>query len=412
MTDAGLVMPRAQWHTRASTLVFAWLGAAVVLLALRLEDGPWLVTHALLLGAVTNALFIWSWHFTCAVLRVPAPPDRSAEIMRLAFLNVGAAGVIIGAGTETAWVVVLSMLLVTAAVALLGRAVIAAARRALASPYAFTATAYAYACSLLVPGLFLGAIMETVDVGEALEAQLKLAHIAINLLGWVGIPILGTIVTLWPTMLRTRIAPNAARLGRRVLPVLAASAVVAAIGFAVASPWLAGLGLVAYAAAFVVTARPMMTALRAKPAGSFATRSALAGMVWLFVALVLTVAAVWRWGLLGLAEHGAGVLVLAAVGGVLQVLLGCLSYLLPAMAAGGPAKVRWRNHRAERLGAVRLVITNLGVVLTIAVPDGGRVPALVLLVVGFVATSIAIASTLRGPSSEEIERAEAGLRND
>ena len=40
------------------------------------------------------------------------------------------------------------------------------------------------------------------------------------MLGWVFLPIMGTLVTLWPTMLRTRLEPGAERRARRALPVL------------------------------------------------------------------------------------------------------------------------------------------------------------------------------------------------
>ena len=114
-----------------------------------------------------------------------------------------------------------------------------------------------------------------------------------------------------------------------------------------------------------------------------------------------------RWGIADTEEHGAGILVAGVAGGVLQVLLGCMSYLLPVVAAGGPAIVRWRNDLADIAGLTRLGITNAGVVLTVAAPDGGRMPGVVLLVAGFAWTAVTAARTLRTPSAEEVAAAEA-----
>ena len=64
-------MNRSTWHARTSTVVLAWLAAAalVALAHRQVPASTWLMVHLLLLGAVTNALVIWSWHVTVAVLR-------------------------------------------------------------------------------------------------------------------------------------------------------------------------------------------------------------------------------------------------------------------------------------------------------------------------------------------------------
>src|SRR5690606_3658499 len=64
----------------------------------------WLVIHLLLLGAVTNAIVIWSAHFSAAVLRIPAPASRRGEAARLAVLNLGVVAVLAGGATGRSWV--------------------------------------------------------------------------------------------------------------------------------------------------------------------------------------------------------------------------------------------------------------------------------------------------------------------
>ncbi|MGD9955011.1 MAG: copper oxidase, partial [Candidatus Nanopelagicales bacterium] len=91
-------MNRSTWHARTSTVVLAWLAAAaIVALAHRqVPASTWLMVHLLMLGAVTNALVIWSWHFTVAVLRAPPAKSRRGEVLRLVAVNAGALAVVAG----------------------------------------------------------------------------------------------------------------------------------------------------------------------------------------------------------------------------------------------------------------------------------------------------------------------------
>lgn len=370
----------------------------VALLRDHIKDSTWLMTHLLLLGAVTNALFIWSWHFAGAILRVPQA-DRADEIMRLSVLNVGIAAVLIGASAEAPVIALIGAGFVATAVAMHGRAIRSEIGRSLSSPYAFTADAYIAASGLLVCGLFIGALMETVEFDDATKARLVLAHVSFNLLGWIGIPILGTIVTLWPTMLRTRIAPNAARFAKRVLPIIVVAAVVTALAFAFGLKWFAVVGLLAYVVGFVMTLLPMFAVARNKPPSTFSTISAALGMLWLIGTLVaFGIRVATSADPLTIAGHSSAFVVSGAVGGILQVLLGCMSYLLPAMAAGGPSIVRYRNHRAERLVRTRLLLTEGGLLLWASHLPGLGTASLLLALAGFVTSVLVIASTLRTPS--------------
>ena len=403
-----LEFKRADWHARVQLVVFTWFAAAAVTGALRFEDWQWFLVHEILLGAVTNALFIWSWHFTGAILRVPDQADRGDELLRLLALNLGVVGTGLAVRMQAFPMILGSVGFLLIAVWLHGRALVEAERRALPSPYAFTVRVYVAACALLVPGLLLGLWLESLPDGDPMRPRLLLAHIACNLLGWVGLPILGTIVTLWPTMLRVRIASNAARLGRLALPMLLVAVVLTATAFLVDAPRLAAVGITLYLVGFAITLQPMLAVMRSKAPASFATWSALAGMVWLFAAVVAM-------GVRALActdaaqlSKGLGWLALAAITGVLQVLLGCMSYLLPAMAAGGPAMVRLRNDRADRAMVVRFMLINAGAGAVFVFPGPGRAVAAALLGAGVVLSLLLAGWTLRTPSSAEIETAEAG----
>ena len=95
------------------------------------------------------------------------------------------------------------------------------------------------------------------------------SHALLNVLGWVGLTVSGTVVTLWPTILRTR-ADERSHIGAaRALPLLSISVVVAALGAAVNVLPLLALGLCAafgvegdmrLAAVYETAMPPMVTA--------------------------------------------------------------------------------------------------------------------------------------------------------
>jgi nitrite reductase (NO-forming) len=320
-------------------------------------------------------------------------------------LNLGVVGTVIAVRAAAPALMLASVGFVLAAVLMHGLALRAAARRALPSPSAFTVHVYIAACALLVPGVLLGATLELIGDEHALMPQLMLSHVALNLLGWVGLPILGTIVTLWPTMLRTHIAPNAARLGRSALPLLVAGVVVTALGFGFDVTQLAALGLAAYLVGFVRTLHPMFVVMRNKRPAAFSTWSALTGLMWLLVTvLVLGVQAVLAHDHQAV-ESGLALVAFLGIVGVLQVVTGCMAYLIPSMAAGGPSTVRWRNDRADRRMVLRWVLVNSGALLCLAPMT--RYLGATLLLAGFGSSLALIAGSARTPSPSTVAEAEA-----
>jgi nitrite reductase (NO-forming) len=84
----------------ANIVVLCWLTVSVALLLAHnaISHPIWLPVHALLLGAATNAIMIWSGHFTTTLCRVPDPPHWHL-VTKLAVLNVG----VIAALAGVAW---------------------------------------------------------------------------------------------------------------------------------------------------------------------------------------------------------------------------------------------------------------------------------------------------------------------
>jgi nitrite reductase (NO-forming) len=124
---------------------------------------------------------------------------------------------------------------------------------------------------------------------------------------------------------------------------------------------------------------------RRKPPVSFPTWSLAAGLVWL-VGLLLVLAAQVAWDV----SHSGSWLEVGksfeqytpylAAGFVAQVLLGALSYLIPVVMGGGPAAVRATNRDLDAGGALRVSLTNLGLlVCVLPVPSLVRVVASALV---------------------------------
>jgi nitrite reductase (NO-forming) len=94
--------PGARWRAgpaaRAGggvTLAYLLAGGTILLAGRRIPDGGWLALHLLLLGAVTNAIVVWSEHFAAALLHTPPLGERAA-LVRLGALNLGVLGVLAG----------------------------------------------------------------------------------------------------------------------------------------------------------------------------------------------------------------------------------------------------------------------------------------------------------------------------
>jgi nitrite reductase (NO-forming) len=335
----------------------------------------WLLFHLLLLGAVTHSIVVWSQHFTDALLHArPGPATPRVRSARLALLNAGVLVVVVGASGGH-WVP-----------ALVGAAAVAGAvvwhvaglllqlRRALGSRFAVSVRYYVAAGAVLPVGLTFGVLMVR-GVGEGWHARLMVGHVVVNVLGWMALTVLGTLVTLWPTMLRTRIAAGAEVAARRALPVLLAGLAVVVVGCLAGLRPVTGLGLLGYAGGVAVLLRPFVGTARQKAPAHFATWSVLAAVCWFtgvvaVLAVGIAVAPSWM-SAHELLDRFTPAL---AVGFGAQVLLGALSFLVPVSVGGNPSGTRAANIELDRGSAMRVVAVNLGVLVwLLPVPGTVRV---------------------------------------
>ena len=381
---------RGFWPMRDLPVVGWLLATLVVALVHPFLPAPrWLLIHLVLLGAATHAILVWSRYFADALLHTaPDPFDRPRQNRRLVLLDVGVLVVVTGV-LSAQWLLTLAgAAAVAGAVGWHGLALMRQLRTALPSRFGVTVRYYVVAASLLLAGVTIGAVLARVQA-DPWHERLVVAHASVNLLGWIGLTALGTLVTLWPTMLRTRIAPRAEQLASRALPVLVGAVAVTVGGALGGQRLVVALGYLLYLLGMAIIAPALVTAARARPPRSFPTYSVGAALVWLtgcLLGLTVGVATAPSWQSAG--ERFEWLTPFLAAGFGAQLLLGALSYLVPVALGGGPGPVRTAATVLDRAAPLRVVTTN-GALLVCVLP----VPATVRIAASTVAL-VALASFL------------------
>jgi nitrite reductase (NO-forming) len=345
--------------------VLGYLAAGGLVLALgdRAAGGRWLALHLVLLGAATNAIVVWSEYFAAALLRTAPVAERAATLRALA-LNLGIVATLAGIPTGRTGLAAAGAAL--AGVVVLAHALTLASRIARALPARLSGTVWFYlaAAAALLLGMGLGLWLAGGVAGSAdAYVALRLAHVHLNVLGWVGLAVVGTQFTLWPTVLRTHLVPGLEAAVRRSLPPLAAGVAVAAAGLAFQQRLVALAGLVAYAAGLAVALVPFVRTARRRPPRTAAAWMLGAGMAWLVVAVLADLGALAAGARVAELDGRLARLVPAVVAGfALQTLTGALTYLLPVVFGRGAAGNRRLTGILDWGWPARLAAVNLGVV--------------------------------------------------
>lgn len=379
---------RGRWALRDRPgVLWLVLAIAVALVHPFVPSSRWLMVHLVLLGALTHSIMVWSTHFSQALLKTPPTlDDRRIQSARLLTLLVGTTLVLIGVPTALWPLTVVGALVVSVAVLWHGVQLWRRLRRALPGRFRITLHYYLAAAVMLPVGATLGTLL-ALGTGDESHGRLLVAHSMVNLLGWVGLTMTGTLLTLWPTMLRTRIDPRAERWARQALPVLLVALGVVVTGALWGPRWSVSAGIGLYAVGLAWWGRALIAPARTKPPREFATASVGAALVWLAVGVVgvgVTVTGSGTWA----DVHGSfgPMTSVFVVGFAAQLLTGALSYLLPVVLGGGPSVLRVGKAWFDRWATARLVLINGGLVLSLLpVPSAVRVTCSVLVLLGLAA---------------------------
>ncbi|WP_277453367.1 multicopper oxidase domain-containing protein [Janibacter sp. DB-40] len=366
-----------------------WMVTAVITAAVHpfVPDSTWLMVHMVALGALTHSIMVWSTHFTVSLLKNDPDIDvRATQNRRLVLLHLGVIGVLVGVPTTWWWLTLAGAGAVVVAVVWHGWQLVRRLRGALPGRFRIVVHHYLASAAFLPVGATLGVLLAR-GYSEEMHARMTLAHSLVNVLGWVGITVAGTLITLWPTILRVRMDPAAERRATQALPGLVAGLSVAVVGALVGWRWVLLAGVLGYLVALLWTGRSLVAPARAKPPMHFASWSVAAGAVWFLVGIAMVA---WRVAtapdMTAMTAGYGRVAAVLIVGFGLQVLCGALSHLVPAVIGGGPKVVRVGIQAFDRLGMTRIVIINVPLALSLLpVPSGTRVVLTTLVLIGLAA---------------------------
>lgn len=356
--------------TAGLAVTVAFLGVAVVSLALPdgVRLGAWLPLHLALAGGAATAIAAMVPFFTAAL--AVAPP--ASPILRAATIALVAAGgtlVAFGRAAALPDIAALGAWLDVAGFAGVALATAWPLRHAGGPRRPLTEAAYLIALGNVLAGVVLAALfLGGSSAIVANWAALKPAHGWLNLFGFVCLVIAGTLIHFAPTVAGSRIRRR--RAGVVAVTGLAAGAPLVALGYAMGAATIAQLGAIATLVGATALAAHGMQAHRDR-AGWTTERdwhaitagSLLLAPVWLVVAAAAAAAHIVTLGIDPAGWRVSELLAPLVVGVVAQVLLGALSFLVPAVTSGPPERHARQRRRLGRLAPARLIALNAGVAL-------------------------------------------------
>lgn len=358
-----LLLGRADWHFVANAFVVFYLLAALIsgVLQQSTEGGEptWLTVHLFLLGAVTNAIITWSDHFISALLWARSQ-DRKRQMMIISLVNIGIIGILFSVSHHVQWMVIASATLILSVIAFYLRGIAKLVKKSLNKRFKGVIAFYQFAGLSVVVGIVLGVIDASKDDTDSWQPRIALAHLHANLLGWVGLTIIGTLVTLWPTVLRTQMDPKAIGNAKWGLKFLLGGILGAILGALLSQPWLLAASIGIYLIGFFLALVPAALLMRRRLPDRSSSWMLLTGALGLVALLIadLIVVLVFRSPekiLNSIEAH----LVLIFTLWLLPILLGALTYLLPVVLGRGPASNRQLESTLNRGWRWRLFLLPL-----------------------------------------------------
>lgn len=384
------------------------LAAASLLLPPAIRLGSWLPAHLALAGAASTAIASVLPFFTAAL--VVAPPVRPAvRIGGIALVSVGAlaAMTVFGHARGQAVPAALAGGAFVAGLGLVTIAAFAPLRGALGPRRVLVERAYA----LALANVAVGATIATFLIGGNLAVggawgSLKPAHAWLNLVGFVGLIIVATLLHFAPTVAGTRLRPRTS--GQLAVVGVAIGAPLVAAGYA------SGLDLVARTGALAVLAGALGVVAHGaaihldRERGRWTTDAGwhrltagtiLAGQVWLAVGLAVAATRVLGYGASPAGWSLAALVGPLVIGGVAQILVGAMTHLLPAIGPGGPVRHAAQRRLLGRAATARLVVLNAGAALVTiglgpAATMGAGTPGSTAVGLGLTGAALGLGATL------------------
>jgi hypothetical protein len=291
--------------------------------------------HGALIGGVAQMILGAMLAFIPPLLMSGRDRSESHPLL-FALINIGTIGMLIGFWLRNYTIVGVSGLLVLLAFLSLVTDAIRQSRSSLMSP-PLNFWFYGIALVALLAGLSIGLGMAFHALPVAFLGQGRLAHIHLNLLGFVMLTIIGTMHNLFPTVLNTRL--HSPRLARVTFFVLPSAVVLLVAGFLLSNLWVQiGAGGILLVGVLLYSYNILRTWIDAGRPSNIATDHFLLATLFLVLivptGILVSVNSLWDppgvpFGRLHLVAYTH----LALIGFILQTSFGALSHLLPMSLA-------------------------------------------------------------------------------
>ena len=371
--------PRGRWHTLSAAIIGLWIFIGLGLLIAGSLGAPvvwWDIIHPFTIGALTTAIIVFSTHFTEALTRT-AGGDYRGVGSRVGLVQLGLILLLIDrAGYDWGPLADAASILIIAALTWHLWFVALRLRGSLSGSFAVTVPFYIAAAVFMIASVVL-VILSGNGVGE--YSLLVGAHSRGMIWGFAWLTVIGTVVTLLPTLSATAISPTARARCTRALIVHCVGLSLAMALYAVGLTRVAGVAQLLVVLAAVLVIQPVLaTVMGRSPRLTTATVSVIAGLVWMLAlcagdAISAAVGAYPRTITLVLLPAFLGA-------GLLQLVTGVLHHLLPILTGARPDST-------ERTGYARLLLINVGGLLTLL---GATVAGLIMMGIGLATNVIAV----------------------
>ena len=379
-SPASTLTPAKTARQRTDTFTSIWMIIAVAMALVtlvvknRMPQPLWTMIHLVTLGVLSNGIFQWSWFFARSLARLSADDPRARRHNTIRILIFNACFLLLFVSMWLGWMVgtMIAATGIAAVAAWHGAEMLSVLRERLASRFVIVVRYYVCSASFFVLAAllasFVSATMFSPSIPEALVAmrdRLTLAHALSGVAGWVGLTIGGTAITLGPTILRTRMSPDAVRGGVRVLLPWCLSLLLAIAGALLGVMPLVGAGILAVGTCAIVgIVYPYAKVLRNKGPREYSAWSFLLGLLWISVGVcALGVASLFVSTPSQLRALTLMWLPIIGIAGFAQLFQGALSYLMPVVIGGGPSVVRIGIAIIDWQYSLRLGLRNSALIL-------------------------------------------------
>ena len=374
---------RGRWHILTAALIAGWILVGLGLLIASSLGAPvvwWDIIHPFTIGALTTAIIVFSTHFTEALTRT-AGGDYRGVGSRVALVQIGLILLLIDrAGYDWGPLADVASTLIIAALAWHLWFVARRLRGSLSGSFAVTVPFYIAASVFMIVSVVL-VILSGNRVGE--YSLLIGAHSRGMVLGFAWLTVIGTVVTLLPTLSATAISSTARARCTRALIVHCVGLGCAMALYAVGLTRAAGVAQLLVVLAVLLIIQPVLaTVMGRSPRLTTATVAVIAGLLWMLALCAGDAIS----AAVGAYPRTITLVVLPAFlgAGLLQLVTGVLHHLLPILTGARP-------NTAERTGYARLLLINVGGLLSLL---DATAAGLIMMGIGIAANIFAVGRAL------------------